>query len=401
MSSELPQKIQEQASQCVKCGLCLPHCPTYRLTQNECESPRGRIAMMNGLAQNQLPLTKSLKTYLDHCLQCQFCESACPAQVPFANLLDNTKAFLNKNKPLPFSLKLLAKPSFLKALFYILKFYQLIGLQKFFKKFSLLKIVGLDSLNTTLPELPSFTRFKAYYPPLTTERGQVGLLMGCIQPLVDPSTLLAVIKTLTFYGYGVHIPQPQVCCGAIYQHSGYPQKAEELYQKNSTLFKDKQISALISAATGCAASLSQQNYQVPVYEITAFLKQLSLPAELTIQPLKKKVLLHTPCTLKNGLKHPETAFELLNKIPQLEIEALPLNQCCGASGLNLVKFPEFSTKLIQSTISSILSQKADYLLTTNVGCWLQFSRSLNSQNRITITHPLVLFAQQLIFKKQL
>ncbi|MGB1427236.1 MAG: 4Fe-4S dicluster domain-containing protein, partial [Cycloclasticus sp.] len=65
---------------CVKCGLCLPHCPTYTLSQNENESPRGRLALIQGWSEGQLELSDTLTQHIDNCLTCRACEKMCPAQ---------------------------------------------------------------------------------------------------------------------------------------------------------------------------------------------------------------------------------------------------------------------------------------------------------------------------------
>src|SRR5438552_4839167 len=75
------------ADRCVQCGLCLPHCPTYRLDATETESPRGRIAYAKALATGVLAPTELGDLHLDHCLGCRRCEGACPAGVEYGSLL--------------------------------------------------------------------------------------------------------------------------------------------------------------------------------------------------------------------------------------------------------------------------------------------------------------------------
>ncbi len=82
------------ADKCVKCALCLPHCPTYRQSLDEGESPRGRIALMQGLATGALEITPALSGHLDRCLACRACEAVCPAEVPYGKLIDAARALL-------------------------------------------------------------------------------------------------------------------------------------------------------------------------------------------------------------------------------------------------------------------------------------------------------------------
>jgi glycolate oxidase iron-sulfur subunit len=93
MQPNLVDSIQTQASQCVKCGLCLPYCPTYGLTQNENESPRGRIALMHNLATEALVFSPKAHDHIDNCLSCKECERVCPAGVPYESLLLNYRAW--------------------------------------------------------------------------------------------------------------------------------------------------------------------------------------------------------------------------------------------------------------------------------------------------------------------
>ena len=76
---------------CVACGLCLPHCPTYRVTGADTHSPRGRIALMRVVDQGVAPLTDEIVEAFDTCIQCRACETACPGDVPFGHLMESTR----------------------------------------------------------------------------------------------------------------------------------------------------------------------------------------------------------------------------------------------------------------------------------------------------------------------
>ena len=77
---------------CVACGLCLPHCPTFRLTGRETASPRGRIAAMRAVEEGVRDGQRSFTTMMDECLACRACEAACPSGVPFGRMIEGARA---------------------------------------------------------------------------------------------------------------------------------------------------------------------------------------------------------------------------------------------------------------------------------------------------------------------
>ena len=110
-------RILALADQCVKCGLCLPVCPTYALDQSEAESPRGRIAIAAALARGDVEPTAALREHLDHCLGCMHCERVCPANVQYAELLVETRALLGPSPQRPrLLLALIKHPGWLRRL---------------------------------------------------------------------------------------------------------------------------------------------------------------------------------------------------------------------------------------------------------------------------------------------
>src|SRR5436190_5947554 len=83
----------DELASCVSCGLCLPHCPTYRVTGDESASPRGRISAMRQVEAGA-PMSGAFMEFMDLCVQCRGCEAACPSGVPFGRLMEGARATL-------------------------------------------------------------------------------------------------------------------------------------------------------------------------------------------------------------------------------------------------------------------------------------------------------------------
>jgi len=399
--------IRQEADKCVKCGLCLPHCPTYMKTQHEGDSPRGRIALLQGLVEGQLQFSPQLEAHLDSCLSCRACEHACPATVQYGQLLDAGRAHIAEHHHGADSHSLLdrlsnhAQPLGIPPL--LLRLYQTTGLQWIARRSGLLKKLGLQRLDQYLPRIPRHVKWRREYPSQGKCRGSVALFTGCASNLFDQATLQATIRLLTRCGYKVHIPPEQVCCGAMHQHNGNIEQACQFANSNLKVFNSLSADALIYTATGCGTTLNEyqtlarQAFDMPVMDVSRFFEQISWPDEITVEPLDKKVAVHDPCTLTHVLGSEASVYALLAKIPGLQLTALPDNAtCCGAAGSYMLTQPVMADALLSDKIKLLETLQPDILLTSNIGCALHLVAGIREAGlKIEVIHPVALLERQI------
>lgn len=427
MHSELVSSIQTEASQCVKCGLCLPYCPTYGLSQNENESPRGRIALMQNLATEALSLSTKAHEHIDNCLSCKECERVCPAQVPYENLLLNYRAWekpkLNaihsKNSWMTSLFEnLVTRPKDMQKLAKLLWLTEKLGLRALAQKWGIVKLLGLTRLNHLLPrKLPYPTVLEEYYPAKGDKKGTVALFTGCLSTLFDAQTNQDTITVLQHLGYEVHVPKAQNCCGAIASHAGNAPTAKKLFQINLDAFADldkdtHKIDHIITTASGCGSMLKNNSestnqktgfFSVKIIDISDFLDQVIWPEEIVAKLSKaqnqfaqEKIAIHTPCTLRNGLKKPMVSQNLLEKLGLNCHKLQTHDQCCGSAGTHMLSHPETSEKLLDNALIHLDKIAPTRLVTSNIGCALHFQKRFTEQNTpIRVCHPISLFAEML------
>lgn len=384
----LASTVQTLASQCVRCGLCLPKCPTYQLERNEANSPRGRIALLAGLAEGQLEIDTTFQQAIDQCLSCRACESVCPAHVPYEELLIQGRALQQYFQP-----KALAWPwrvwlksqAWRQALLFLARVGQRSGLG------FLAKRLKLDRYWSYLPtNWPKAQPLQSFYPALSACRGQVGLLLGCSAESLEPDTVQAAIHLLRHCGFDVVIPKNQACCGAVHRHHGLLAQADALMKHQSQLcHQTPTVSAWLSLATGCFSTW--QKYPLPVWDIQRFLVDHWLDS-LPLQAYPVHVAIHEACSQRNSLKDSSVSWQLLQKIPGLQRHPWTAPTCCGAAGDYFIHQPRLSDQLAQMATDHLPA--VEVVVSANIGCRLQLAK--HSPNKaIRFMHPITLLAQAL------
>jgi glycolate oxidase iron-sulfur subunit len=408
MNQHNKQKLLAVADSCVKCGLCLPHCPTYTHTQNENESPRGRIALIQAWSNGQLPISPNLLNHIDSCLLCRACEKACPAVVPYGKFIDDFRAEVHEDKKPPFTARLLKNIVQNKNSLHILKktlnVYQKHNIQAIARTLRVPTLFGLKKLERLIPPPQEAPILQTYYPAKTTKKkeikGDVGLFVGCMGELADSETVFSTINILTCVGFNVHVPQHQTCCGALALHEGDKNTSDHLATQNTNAFSQENLQAIISIASGCGSTLREYNtveFSSKVMDISHFLIQKEIDLSNLLKPLKATVTLHSPCSLKNGLRTEKSVAKLLQQIPQMTLTALPeTTQCCGAAGSYSLRHEKMAQTLLDELLDITSAQSTDYLVSSNIGCSLHIAAGLREKNmNITVIHPMVLLARQL------
>jgi len=412
--------LHDELDRCVMCGMCSQHCPTYMLTADENESPRGRIALTNAFIKGQIDVSDKLVTHLENCTGCRACEDYCPSAVRFGAIMDSAKAMISRQRPLPrFQHQiqsLLAKPQRTQRLGRWLGRYQRWGLQRLMRATGLLSMTGLGQSDNLLPVLPTKSPHSpdqsAYSPAMGNKKGDVALFTGCISSIFDREALNASRYLLNRLGYGVYTPVNQTCCGAIHQHNGYPETAAELAQTNLAAFNELGVETIVHTSTGCTSFLqeykqlySSGSFTGKVQDINEFLLNVIWPSDLNIRPYPKRVAIHEPCSARNIMHIANKPYQLLGVIPEIECVSLPDNaQCCGAAGSQLLNPSKISLSLRQNKLDVLvklntgngINTNIDTLVTTNIGCALHIAAGLREQNQnVEVLHPVTLLVRQL------
>jgi glycolate oxidase iron-sulfur subunit len=391
------------ADLCVKCGLCLPHCPTYAETGNEADSPRGRIALMQGLASGLIPLTAAAEHHLDGCLSCRRCEVVCPAKVPYGRLIDSGRAWLMNAHPgrargPRMIAAALASPPLRALVGTLLWFYQRVGPSTLLRRSARFRRSRIGRLEALLPRIAFVRGFDTRSD--NTAAAHVDLFTGCTGALADRASIEDAIRLLSTAGYTIRVPPHQVCCGALHLHSGLPAAARRLLEKNRRAFAG--AAPIVTFASGCAEGLRDNRGDAHAAFATritdVFTPLLQAPRRLRFRPLKARIAVQVPCTQAHAPGGAQALLSMLRQVPGVEIVPLaPARACCGAAGSHFITQPDMAGRLLDSLLDAIEQARPDVVVTANIGCRLHIAAGLRQRgNSVQVVHPVSLLAQQLI-----
>ena len=384
-------------SRCVHCGLCLNHCPTYRLWHQEADSPRGRIRQMQLVDDGRLELGDGFVTHIDRCLDCRACETACPSGVEYGKLVEVARAQIEQHYTRPLASRvtrdfvyrrLLPYPRRIARAARLLRIYQRTGLAALARGTGILKLLGLDDRERLLPKIDReffFAELGQTFPAQGARRARVAFFAGCVAQVTFSELNRATIRVLQANGCEVVVPAAQVCCGALPAHAGVRDVARDLARSNFAAFPVENFDAIITNAAGCGSTLKEYTHLFavddPAHEqaakfaakmrdVTEFLAELGLAAPMRSVPLR--VTYQDSCHLAHGQKIREAPRKLIRAVPGVELIEMPLaDQCCGSAGVYNVTQTDTSLELLALKMESVGETKSQAIVTANPGCILQ------------------------------
>ncbi len=369
------------------CGLCLPHCPTFAVSQNESQGPRGRISLMLGIAEGRLAADSSVVEALDNCLTCRACEAACPSLVPYGQLIDESRALLGAQTPRPVAdrqpWRLLRNQLFSRRQRMTALWRLAYGLDRLIPAWRRLagRLTLLLPATLARPFRPSIE----HHPPeCAPNQPCVGLFIGCMGGSLGAGVSRAAQAVLTRLGFAVWIAPNQTCCGGMHQHGGALTQAENLREQNQTVWaKAPSLSAIVAINTACAAELMRTAHAAPVVELTQFLAELPEDRWPALQPLPAELAVHLPCSQQRVLKQSAATEKLLRRIPGIQLHRLDSNRyCCGAAGMQAVMHPEQAATLRMPVVDEVRALGCA-AVSSNIGCAAHLSAGLGK----AVLHP--------------
>ena len=396
---------------CVHCGFCLPACPTYEVTADEADSPRGRIVLMRALARGEMPAgDPALVDHLNRCLGCRACEGACPSGVVYGPALEQARSLIAgaRGRPpaLALGLWLLARPERQRLLWLLARAARATGIPSQVARRAASSgpapapVLALAMLAATRPR-GAMSADGARVPPPTST---VALLRGCVMDGLFGHVHTATIHALAVNGVAVWEVPGQVCCGALAAHAGDAAAAREAARRNVTAF-DRAAPGLpvVTNSAGCGAMLKAYGEWLaddPLAErARAFAARVRDISEVLAErgprkaaPLKLRASYDAPCHLLHAQRVAAAPLALLAAIPELELVPLEgSDRCCGSAGIYSLLHPQLSLEVLAAKLRAIAAAAPDVVVTGNPGCLMQIGAgALLTGLDVAVRHPVEL-----------
>jgi len=386
------QEAETILRSCVHCGFCTATCPTYQLTGNELDSPRGRIYLIKEMLEGQ-QASERTQYHLDRCLTCRSCETTCPSGVQYGRLVEIGREIAEQQVARPLSQTLIRQ--------------LLRSVIPYPKRFSIMLRLG-HLFKPLLPKqlskkLPTLQEKKQFIP--TTHPRTVVALTGCVQPLLAPSTNAAAAQLLDKLGVTLVEAPQSGCCGAMSYHTGGHEDGLDFARRNIDAwwpFVESGAEAVLNTASGCGAFVKEYGellihdvqYAAKAKRVSELAKDLcELLAPDDLRPFYKSELpaiaFQNPCSLQHGQKITGKIEALLISLGYTLTDVPESHLCCGSAGSYSVLQPEMSQSLLERKLTALNSGSPALIVSANIGCQLH----LSTQSEIPIKHWIEVVAE--------
>jgi glycolate oxidase iron-sulfur subunit len=382
------EEMARAVESCVHCGFCLPTCPTYVTLGEEMDSPRGRIVLMKSALEGEIELADTLP-YVDRCLGCMACVTACPSGVEYSELLNPYRALTDKKRSRSTS-STVTRRVVRETLPYPARFRMAAGAGALAAPFRRFLPSSFTAMLDLLPgDLPANSDpLPAIHPAESERRLRVAMVAGCVQQVLAPEINWATLRVLARNGVEIVVPEGQGCCGSIMMHTGEDEAARALGRKLLRAMPED-VDAVITNAAGCGSGMKEYPLVFKATpeedEARAFAAKVrdvsELLAELDIDPppLPKPVKLayHDACHLAHAQRLVDPPRRLLQAIPNVTLLEIPESElCCGSAGTYNIEQPDLAGAIGERKAKNIIGTGADAVAAGNIGCMMQIRSHL-------------------------
>jgi glycolate oxidase iron-sulfur subunit len=386
---------------CVHCGFCLPTCPTYVTMGEEMDSPRGRIFLMKEVLEGTMELEVALP-FIDNCLGCQACQTACPSGVDYGALVTPFRGWAEPRRrrtPRDRAQRALL----LRTLPHPRRFRAAARAGRAAKPLAARLPEPLGAMLRLLPDdVPPAQPLPEVHPAQGPRRARVALLAGCAQQVLDPDIGWATLRVLARNGVETVVPPAQRCCGSLAAHTGAHDAARASARHNLAAFDLDDIDVVVTTAAGCGSGMREYGLLFAgrpeeaaaraladrVVDVSVFLAALGLREPPALDH-ELAVAYQDACHLAHAQGVRREPRDLLRAIGGVRlVEPAEWELCCGSAGTYNVERPDVAARLGQRKAANLRATGADVVVSANIGCMTQLRTHLGGA--IPVLHTMQL-----------